>query len=70
MPRPERCYKTALYSWSVEAVDWAAGLPRPDAIGRQEPLSLSPNPPHHQVTLERPRSHVHKEGVCFVCCNI
>lgn len=33
MPRPERCYKTALYSWPVEAVNWAASLPRPDATG-------------------------------------
>lgn len=68
MPRPERCYKTALYGWSVEAVNWAASLLRPDATGRLGAL-LSLNPHYHQVTLERSKSHVQRVDVCFVYCN-
>lgn len=69
MPRPERCYKTALYSWSVEAVNWAASRLRPDATGLLGAL-LSPNPHHQQITLERSKSHAHRGDVCFVYCNM
>lgn len=68
MPRPECCYKTALYSWSVEAVNWAASLLRPDATGRLGAI-LSPNPHHNQVTLEKSKSHVHSEDISFVYCD-
>lgn len=36
MPRPEHRYKMVLYSWPVEAVNWAASLLRPDATGLLE----------------------------------
>lgn len=66
MPRPEHCYKTALYGQSVEAGDWAASLHRPDATGQQEAL-MSPNPHHQQVTLERSESHAHRgEVLCLL----
>lgn len=67
MPRPEHSYKTALYSWPVEAVKWAASLLRPDATGLLGAF-LSPNAHYHQVVLERSKSL--RGDVCFVYCNM
>lgn len=66
MPRPVRCYKTALYSWSVEAVNWATSLLRPDATGQLEHFRALIS-----ITTGSPwKSHVHSEDVFFVYCNM
>lgn len=46
----------------MEAVNWAAGLLRPDATGLLGALQ-SPNPHYHQVVLEKGLRVMHVEGM-------
>lgn len=62
-----RAIKNSLYSWSVEAVDWAVSLLGPDATEQLRAL-LDPNIHQRRVTLEKSCSTV--GGVVFVPCKL